>query len=139
MNHLKRPRRPRVALPGLGSAVALLTLVGCQSYERVPVDLADHRAAFDTRLDTTEPISRFVDRLAEQGHAVPDRFDPSDGLSVAEGEVLAALLQRRPPDRSARRGCGGSRRSKQPGCGRTRSSASTGRRSCLPPGLSNTG
>lgn len=89
MNHLKRPRRPRVALPGLGSAVALLTLVGCQSYERVPLDLADHRAAFDTRLDTTEPISRFVDRLAEQGHAVPGRFDPSDGLSVAEGEVLA--------------------------------------------------
>lgn len=89
MNHLKRPRRTRVALSGLGSAVALLTLVGCQSYERVPLDLADHRAAFDTRLDTTEPISRFVDRLAEQGHAVPDRFDPSDGLSVAEGEVLA--------------------------------------------------
>ncbi|MEL6499708.1 MAG: TolC family protein [Planctomycetota bacterium] len=89
MNHLKRPRRTRVVLPGLGSAVALLTLVGCQSYERVPLDLADHRAAFDTRLDTTEPISRFVDRLAEQGHAVPDCFDPGDGLSVAEGEVLA--------------------------------------------------
>lgn len=89
MNHLKRPRRTRVALPGLGSAVALLTLVGCQSFERAPLDLADHRAAFDTRLDTTEPISRFVDRLAVLGHAVPDRFDPSDGLSIAEGEVLA--------------------------------------------------
>ena len=89
MNHLKRPRPTRVALPGLGSAVALLTLVGCQSYERVPLDLADHRDGFHTRLDATEPISRFIDRLAEQGHVVPDRFDPSDGLSVAEGEVLA--------------------------------------------------
>lgn len=89
MNHLKRPRQTRVALPGLGSAIALLALVGCQSYERVPLDLADHREAFDTRLGATDPIARFVDRLAEQGHAVPDRFDLSDGLSVAEGEVLA--------------------------------------------------
>tara|TARA_R110002072_G_scaffold101703_1_gene224003 strand:- start:6892 stop:8385 length:1494 start_codon:yes stop_codon:yes gene_type:complete len=89
MNHLKFPLCTRAVLPGLGSAITLLTLTGCQSYERRPLDLAEHRAVYDARLDTTEPISRFIDRLTEQGQAVPDRFDPSDGLSVAEGEVIA--------------------------------------------------
>ena len=76
-------------LPGLGSAVALVTLAGCQSYDRVPLELANHRAALDARLDESEPIARFVDRLSEQKFAVPERFDLSDGLSPAEGEVLA--------------------------------------------------
>lgn len=76
-------------LPGLGSAVALIVLAGCQSYERVPLELADHRAALDARLIATEPISYFVERLSEAGNQVPERFDPNDGLSPAEGEVLA--------------------------------------------------
>lgn len=89
MDNLKRPRRTRVMLPGLGSAVTLIALAGCQSYERAPLELADHRAALDARLATTEPISDFVERLSEAGNQVPERFDPNDGLSPAEGEVLA--------------------------------------------------
>lgn len=89
MDNLKRPPRTRVMLPGLGSAVALIVLAGCQSYERVPLELADHRAALDARLIATEPISYFVERLSEAGNQVPERFDPNDGLSPAEGEVLA--------------------------------------------------
>lgn len=89
MDNLKRPPRTRVMLPGLGSAVALIVLAGCQSYERVPLELADHRAALDARLIATEPISFFVERLSEAGNQVPERFDPNDGLSPAEGEVLA--------------------------------------------------
>lgn len=89
MDNLKRPRRTRVMLPGLGSAVALIVLASCQSYERVPLELADHRAALDARLVATEPISYFVERLSEAGNQVPERFDPNDGLSPAEGEVLA--------------------------------------------------
>ncbi|MEQ8850928.1 MAG: TolC family protein [Phycisphaerales bacterium] len=89
MDNLKRPRRTRVMLPGLGSAVALIALAGCQSYERVPLELTDHRASLDARLVATEPISKFVERLSEAGNQVPERFDPNDGLSPAEGEVLA--------------------------------------------------
>ena len=89
MNHLKRPRRTWEALSRLGLAVALLSLAGCQSYERVPLDLADHRDEFNTRHESTEPISRFADHLAKQGHSVPYRFDLNDGLSVSEGEVVA--------------------------------------------------
>ena len=89
MDNLKRPRRTRVMLPGLGSTFALIALAGCQSYERAPLDLADHRASLDARLVATEPISYFVERLSEAGNQVPERFDPNDGLSPAEGEVLA--------------------------------------------------
>ena len=64
MDNLKRPRRTRVMLPGLGSTFALIALAGCQSYERVPLELADHRAALDARLAATEPISDFVERLS---------------------------------------------------------------------------
>jgi outer membrane protein TolC len=89
MDNLKRPRRTRAMLPGLGSAVSLVTLAGCQSYERAPLELADHRAALDARLVATEPIAAFVERLSQSCNRVPERFDPSDGLSPAEGEVLA--------------------------------------------------
>ena len=89
MDNLKRPRRTRVMLPGLGSTFALIALAGCQSYERLPLELANHRAALDARLVATEPISDFVERLSEAGNQVPERFDPNDGLSTAEGEVLA--------------------------------------------------
>lgn len=76
-------------LPGLGSTIALIALAGCQSYERVPLELAEHRAALDARLTATESISDFVQRLSEADNQVPKRFDPNDGLSPAEGEVLA--------------------------------------------------
>ncbi len=89
MDNMKRPRRTRVMQPGLGSAVALTALAGCQSYERAPLEMADHRVALDTRLAATEPISDFVERLSGAGNQVPERFDPNDGLSPAEGEVLA--------------------------------------------------
>ena len=66
-----------------------MALVGCQSYERAPLDLSDHRTAFDTRLVDSEPVERFAERLARQSGAAPARFDASDGLTRAEGEVLA--------------------------------------------------
>lgn len=89
MNNLRRPRRTRAMAPGLGSVVALSALGGCQSYERAPLELAGHRAVLDSRVDATEPIARFIERLAQHSSAVPERFDLSDGLSPAEGEVLA--------------------------------------------------
>lgn len=79
----------RAGLLGSGSVVALGALVGCQTYERAPLDLAHHRAALDARLDDTEPLVRFAERLSQHDSVVPDRYDPTDGLTRAEGEVLA--------------------------------------------------
>ena len=89
MNNLKRPLWMRAGWPGVGSAAALRALVGCQTYERAPLNLAEHRSAFSSRLDNTEAIERFAERLAKADEAVVERFDPTDGLTQAEGEVLA--------------------------------------------------
>ncbi|MDG1837701.1 MAG: TolC family protein, partial [Phycisphaerales bacterium] len=83
-------------LPQLGSmwrsaipVIAALLMVGCQSYETAPLDIGRYRVALDERLIDTESIDRFSQRLQALGEDVPDRFDPSDGISCAEGEVLS--------------------------------------------------
>lgn len=93
-----------VPLPGLGLTGLMLALAGCQSYQPAPLDLADHRNKLDARVSSTEPIARFIEHLAESGTATPDRFDPTDGISPAEGEVLALFYN--PDLRLARLGAG---------------------------------
>ena len=99
-----RTRHARVPLPGLGLTGLMCALAGCQSYQPAPLDLADHRNTLDSRASSTEPIARFIEHLAESGTAVPDRFDPTDGISPAEGEVLALFYN--PDLRLARLGAG---------------------------------
>lgn len=41
------------------------------------------------RLEAIEPVATFAGRLAEREGTTPPRFDLADGLTVAEGEVLA--------------------------------------------------
>ncbi len=67
----------------------MFLLAGCQSYERAPLDLGSHRAIVDLRLQQTEQLSAFAERLAERRAGTPEPFDPTDGLSPEEGEVLA--------------------------------------------------
>lgn len=75
------------------AGVALGVAVGgCQSYERSALDLGSHRAAFEGRLDDGEAIAAFAARLGAEGEPAPTRFDLSDGLSLAEGEVVALFF-----------------------------------------------
>jgi len=69
--------------------LAALLLASCQSYEPAPLDIGGYRIALDGRVIDTEPITAFALRLRTAGEDVPERFDPSDGISYAEGEVLA--------------------------------------------------
>ncbi len=89
MNRAVRPRLRRAAMLGLCSGALATLIAGCQSYERVPLDFAAHQVALATRLDQSESIDAFGQRLAAQGALVPDQFDPTDGLTRAEAEVLA--------------------------------------------------
>ncbi len=89
MNISNFPLFLRWARPSVAAAVAGGLLGGCQNYERAPLDLNSHRSTIETRLHAAEPIGAFLDRLAESGSETPQHFDPSDGLSVAEGEVFA--------------------------------------------------
>jgi len=64
-------------------------IVGCQSYEPMPLDIDTHRSSLDTRLLDIEPLSAFVERLDALHNGEPTQFDFSDGISPSEGEVLA--------------------------------------------------
>lgn len=84
-----RPRPAGAEATWLVCAAALGVLAGCQTYDPVPLDLPSHRADMVARLEAIEPVAAFAGRLAEREGTTPPRFDLADGLTVAEGEVLA--------------------------------------------------
>ncbi|MGP1273753.1 MAG: TolC family protein, partial [Phycisphaerales bacterium] len=85
------PSRPAVALALVG---AVVMLAGCQSYQSKPLDLAAHRDAWLARTPGDEPVRAFAEQLAEQsaGSDEPTRFELSDGLSLAEAEIVALVF-----------------------------------------------
>ncbi len=82
-----RSSRPAVVCALAGAAVAL---AGCQQYQSRPLDPASHEAAWRERLPSDESVRAFAERLDDPGS--PRAFDPSDGLSLAEGEVVALVF-----------------------------------------------
>jgi cobalt-zinc-cadmium efflux system outer membrane protein len=77
-----------VVTPIVG-VLAAAFLTGCQTYKRVPLDLADHRAVIDARSGDADSIRRFIDRLESTDGMAARDFDLTDGVSDAEAEVLA--------------------------------------------------
>ncbi len=88
MEQTDRPHFVRQAM-SRGACTAVGLLFGCQAYQPSPLDLAAHRDAVDARLTNPEPIAAFAERLAAGGAPAPESFDPTDGLTLAEGEVVA--------------------------------------------------
>ena len=68
---------------------ALMLLSGCQQYERQSLDLDAHRSALQERALEVGRIEGFLERLRELGAEAPATFSFEDGLTPAEGEVLA--------------------------------------------------
>ncbi|MHC4376316.1 MAG: TolC family protein [Planctomycetota bacterium] len=66
----------------------LLLLVGCQTYEREPLDLGAFRDAWSARDLSGESLQEFSERLSELSVGAPE-FDASDGLSLREGQLVA--------------------------------------------------
>ncbi|GIW74931.1 MAG: divalent cation transporter [Phycisphaerales bacterium] len=87
------PRARGVVALGL---VLAFGLAGCQRYQPMPLDLHAHRAAVQDRLADARSLAaedaRAAALLAEHAPDAPQRFDPSDGLTPAEGEVLALFF-----------------------------------------------
>lgn len=83
------PSHMRRVLLTLACASVAVLAAGCQVYRHLPLDLAAHRVAVADRVRSSEPIHEFVDRLRHAGANVPEVFDLDDGLTFAEGEVLA--------------------------------------------------
>lgn len=64
---------------------------GCQSYERHPLDMAGHYATFLARTPESLEVQAFAASLAARA---PDtaEFNPADGISCAEAEVIALVF-----------------------------------------------
>ena len=77
-------------LPGRVALVLAVSLgAACQSYTPSPLELNDRMAAVDARPTDVTAHNRFAERIATSGQQVPERLDLSDGVTLAEGEVLA--------------------------------------------------
>lgn len=74
----------------LAAGLATIALAGCQTYERDPLNLDEHRQAWLDRSADHESVRAFAARLAETGQSI-ETFDPSDGITLAEAEVIALV------------------------------------------------
>jgi len=85
-------QRQLSGLPGAIAALAVaIVLTGCQQYQPQPLDAEAHRSAWSKRTAGDAPVRTFADRLAEARGEAASAFDPDDGLSMAEGELVALV------------------------------------------------
>src|SRR5688572_284171 len=66
-------------------------LVACQRYSPAPLDLAGHHAAVAARDPSATDVIAYARRLGAPPEGAA-KYDPSDGLSLAEGEVVALFF-----------------------------------------------
>ena len=73
------------------SAFGLIMLVGCQAYQAKPLDAPAHIANWHNRSPDDESVRDFARRLALQ-ESNPSVFNPADGLTLPEAEVVALVF-----------------------------------------------
>jgi outer membrane protein, heavy metal efflux system len=81
---------PSAVLPALALACACL-LVSCQSYQPEALDAPSHLAAWRDRTPADDQVSAFSRQLATLS-SKPVPFNPSDGLTLAEAELVALVF-----------------------------------------------
>jgi outer membrane protein, heavy metal efflux system len=67
--------------------LAPIAVPACQRYAHAPLDLAAHRACVAARDPSDAGVVQYANCLAASDHA-PEAYDPSDGLSLDEAEVV---------------------------------------------------
>jgi len=87
-----RVERRAAALTILFCAEALILQAGCQSYERKPLDRSGLRSTLIARSPGDLSVREFAARLDAAEAGTRGSFDPSDGLTLAEGEPVALVF-----------------------------------------------
>jgi cobalt-zinc-cadmium efflux system outer membrane protein len=75
----------------LAAACIAGALAGCRSYAPRPLDSVAHREAFLARSPGSPEVAAFAERLRESGDSAA-AFDPADGLTASEAEVVALVF-----------------------------------------------
>jgi len=75
-----------------GVLVAAAFLASCQSYEPRPLDSEAHREAWRARTLEGASLREFLDRLEDRSDSAAEEFDPADGLSLREGQLVALVF-----------------------------------------------
>lgn len=70
---------------------ALASFAGCQSYQRHPLNLDEAKVSWLARTPEHQNVRSLALQLAESAGASPT-YDPNDGLSLHEGEVVALVF-----------------------------------------------
>jgi outer membrane protein, heavy metal efflux system len=73
---------------------------GCQRYVPRPLDLDAYDQAIGVRDPSSSEVAKYARRLAVDSRAAPTHFDPADGLSLEEAEVVGLFFN--PQLRAAR-------------------------------------
>jgi cobalt-zinc-cadmium efflux system outer membrane protein len=84
--------KSRLRLAGI-SLIGLIVLFsgGCQSYERRPLDMTGHHAAFLARTPESPEVQTFAASLSARPTNTAE-FDPANGISCTEAEVIALVF-----------------------------------------------
>ena len=78
--------RGSLALVGLS-----VVLSGCQRYQPRSLDPEEHRARWLERSPQSAGVVEFAQQLADSGDSVSE-YDPSDGITCAEAELIALVF-----------------------------------------------
>src|SRR5688500_8118562 len=82
--------------PLLLRSLVLLALpilpAACQRYKPRPLDLAEHHRALLARDPAGPEVADYARQLGVETDAARPRYDPADGLSLAEAEVVALVF-----------------------------------------------
>lgn len=75
----------------LAATLALGLLAGCQGYQSRPLNLPAHAEKWRSQSPSSEKVHTFAKRLSDSSsHALP--FNPANGVSLPEGEVIALVF-----------------------------------------------
>ena len=76
----------------LAALTVLAILSGCQTYRPDPLDLASHGEKWRAQSPSGEKVRAFAKRIADARPETAVSFDPDNGLSLGEGEVVALVF-----------------------------------------------
>lgn len=90
-SRLARPTRWRLTRPSRVACLAWLLLAACQTYEPWPLDPEGHQAAWAGRRLDDPALRDALQRMAPDRGRSAEAFDPSDGLSLDEAQLVASV------------------------------------------------